>query len=99
MLYCFQCIWFLNLFIFLENAKNNDTTTVENSKAQKFKFNFNTNNAFKYDSSDDEDTHIVPDINNQIVDEHKEDTQNNLFGYRDTLFFYSNDVRFNGTYI
>jgi len=72
---------------------------VENNKAQKFKFNFNASNAFKYDSSDDEDTHETPDRENQMVDENKKDQQNSLFGYKDTLFFDSNDVRFNGMYI
>ena len=38
-----------------ENIKNNDTSIVENIKAQHFKFNFNANNAFKYDSSDEEE--------------------------------------------
>ncbi|XP_071562434.1 uncharacterized protein [Temnothorax nylanderi] len=79
-----------------ENTKDNDTSTVKNNKAQKFKFNFNANNAFKYDSSDDENTHEAPDIDNQMVDDIKEDTQqNSLFGYKDTLFFDNNDVRFN----
>jgi len=78
-----------------ENTKDYATTTVEN-KVERFKFNFNATNAFKYDSSDNEDTHEAPDIDNQTVDEVKEDIQQyNLFGYKDTLFFDSNDVRFN----
>ncbi|KYN35594.1 hypothetical protein ALC56_10154, partial [Trachymyrmex septentrionalis] len=83
-----------------ENIKDNDTSIMENIKAQHFKFNFNTSNAFKYDSSDEENTPGAPDINNQMaVDETKEDIQENiLFGHKDTLFFDSNDVRFNGTY-
>lgn len=94
--------WFLESFIFSENVKDNDAFTVENNTAQKFKFHFNAkNNPFKYDSSDNEDTHEAPDIDNQMVDESKEETmqQNNLFGYKDTLFFDSNDARFNGMYI
>lgn len=79
-----------------ENIKDNNTSTAENNKVQNFTFNFNANRAFKYDSSDNEDTHEVPDIDNQMVDKTKEDTlQNNLFGHKDTLFFNSNDVRFN----
>lgn len=71
---------------------------VEN-KTQKFTFNFNTNNAFKYDSSDEENKHEGPDIDNK-TDETKKDTQqNNLFSYKDTLFFDNNDVRFNGMYM
>lgn len=73
---------------------------VEN-KTQKFTFNFNTNNAFKYDSSDEENKHERegPDIDNK-TDETKKDTQqNNLFSYKDTLFFDNNDVRFNGMYM
>ncbi|XP_018404159.1 PREDICTED: nucleolar protein 8-like [Cyphomyrmex costatus] len=78
-----------------ENSKDNDTSTIENIKAQHFKLNFNANNAFKCDSSDDENISEAPDISNQI-DETKDDIQQNiLFGYKDTLFFYSNDVRFN----
>jgi len=71
---------------------------VENNKAQQFKFNFNASNVFKYDSSDDEGTHETPDRENQMVDKTKKDQQNSLF-YKDTLFFDSNDVRFNGMYI
>lgn len=68
---------------------------MENNKARTFQFNFNANNTFKYDSSDDENIHEAPDIDNHIVDEVKEDTQpNSLFGHKDTLFFYNNDVRF-----
>ncbi|XP_011061588.1 PREDICTED: uncharacterized protein LOC105150294 [Acromyrmex echinatior] len=79
-----------------ENIKDNDTSTVENIKTQHFKFNFNANNAFKYDSSGEENTPEAPDINNQMVDETKEDIQENIpFGHKDTLFFDSNDVRFN----
>lgn len=81
-----------------ENVKDSDTSTVENNRAQKFKFNFNANNVFKYDSSDNEDTREVADnhIDNQMVDETEEDIQqNSLFGHKDTLFFDSNDVRFN----
>ncbi|KYN09476.1 hypothetical protein ALC57_18422 [Trachymyrmex cornetzi] len=82
-----------------ENIKDNDTSTVENIKAQHFKFNFNANNAFKYDSSDEENKPEALDISKQIVDEIKEDIQENiLFDHKDTLFFDSNDIRFNGTY-
>lgn len=84
---------------FSENIKDDDTSTVENIKAQYFKFNFNANNAFKCDSSDDENTPKAPDISNEMVDETKRDIQENiLFDHKDTLFFDSNDVRFNGTY-
>ena len=83
----------------LESIKANDTSIVENIKAQHFKFNLNANNAFKYDSSDEENTSKAPDINNQMVDETKEGIQEKiLFGHKDTLFFDSNDVRFNGMY-
>ncbi|XP_011860506.1 PREDICTED: probable RNA-binding protein CG14230 [Vollenhovia emeryi] len=79
-----------------ESTRRNNTFIVENNKAQKFKFNFNANNAFKYDSSDDEDIHKVPDIDDEMVDEAKEDTQQkSLFGHKDTLFLDNNDVRFN----
>ncbi|XP_018301936.1 MATH and LRR domain-containing protein PFE0570w, partial [Mycetomoellerius zeteki] len=79
-----------------ENIKDDDTSTVENIKAQYFKFNFNANNAFKCDSSDDENTPKAPDISNEMVDETKRDIQENiLFDHKDTLFFDSNDVRFN----
>ncbi|XP_011643059.1 nucleolar protein 8-like isoform X1 [Pogonomyrmex barbatus] len=79
----------------IENLKDHVTSTVEND-IQRFKFNFNGNNAFKYDSSNDEDTHEIPDIDNQMIDEAKKDIhQNSLFGYKDTLFFDTDDVRFN----
>lgn len=77
-----------------ENIKDNDASIVE--KTQRFRFNFNANNAFKHDSSDDEDTYETPNIDNEIVVETKEDTQqNSLFDYKDILFFDNNDVRFN----
>lgn len=63
------------------------------SKTQKFKFNFNANNVFKYDSSDDENTHKIPETNNQMVDEAKDMQQNS---HKDTLFLDNNDVRFKG---
>lgn len=91
--------WFFNSLIFSENIKDNNIFTVENNKAQKFKFNFNANNVFKYDSSDNENAHKSPNIDNQMVDEAKEDTQHSLFDHKDTLFFDKNDVRFKGMYI
>lgn len=98
-LYYFN-IQFLNSLIFSENIKDNDTFIAENNKVQNFKFNFNANNVFKYDSSDNESTHKSPDINNQMVDETKEDSQqHNLFDHKDTLFFNKNDIRFKGMYI
>lgn len=54
---------------------------------------------FKYDSSQDKYTHVVPNTNNQLLDEGKEDTQNNLFGHKNTVFFDSNDIQFNEAYI
>lgn len=85
--------------MFPENTKDNDTSIVEN-KAQRFKFNFNANNVFKYDSSDEENTHEASNVDDQVVDEAKEDIQqNNLFGHKDTLFLDTNDVRFNGVYM
>ncbi|XP_036144407.1 nucleolar protein 8 isoform X2 [Monomorium pharaonis] len=82
-----------------ENSKDNAISLVENNKVQKFKFNFNVNNTFKYDSSDDENIHEdeAPDVDNHIVDVTKENSQqkNSLFQYENTLFFNSSDVRFN----
>ncbi|XP_012233580.1 probable RNA-binding protein CG14230 [Linepithema humile] len=79
-----------------ENSKDYDASISKNNKVQKFKFNFTANDAFKCNISDNEDVDNVPDADEQMIDEAKNNTNtNNIFGYRDTLFFDDRDVRFN----
>lgn len=76
----------------VSDVKDIDTSTTE-SRPGTFTFNFNAKNAFKYDSSDNEDVNKT-DIDKQVIDENE--GVNNVFEYKDTLFFDDNDVRFNG---
>lgn len=72
--------------------------SIENNE-QKLRFNFNSfaTNAFKYDSSDNANADEVPEAAKKEV---KDDNHmNSLIEYKDTLFFDSNDVRFNGMYV
>lgn len=88
------------IFVFFpEDKKSYDACIVEN-KDKTFKFHFNTNNAFKCDSSDEEDiNNTVPDTEKQTVKNSKNNHTNSLFGYKDTLFLEKDDVRFNGMYL
>lgn len=66
---------------------------------EKYRFHFNAKNPFKHDSSDNEDENEIFDLNERSVEQSGNNNRtNSLFGYKDTLFFESDDVRFNGMY-
>ncbi|XP_020292634.1 nucleolar protein 8-like isoform X1 [Pseudomyrmex gracilis] len=77
-----------------EDKKSYDTSIVEN-KDKIFKFHFNKNNAFKCDSSDEEDINTAPDTEKQMVEDSKNNHANSLSEYKDTLFLEKDDARFN----
>lgn len=86
------------MYIFAD-VKDRGASAIDDNKDQKFRFNFSAENAFKYDSSDNEVANETPEIEKTIDASKDNDHTNKLFESKSTLFFDSNDVRFNGMYV
>lgn len=70
-----------------------------NDKNEQFRFHFSAQNAFKHNSSDNEENaNEIFDTDKQVEQFENDNHTNDLFGYKDTLFFENDDKRFNGTY-
>ncbi|XP_032684340.1 nucleolar protein 8-like [Odontomachus brunneus] len=79
------------------NIENfNVSMTKNNNIDGKYRFHFSANNMFKHDSFDNEDENEIFDLDEQIVEQSENNNRiNSMFGYKDTLFFENDDVRFN----
>lgn len=82
------------------DTENSGVSITKNNKDEQFKFHFSAKNVFKPNSSDNEAEDETFYIDEQVVEQSKNDNHmNGLFGYNDTFFFKRDDVRFNGVYM
>ncbi|XP_070159965.1 probable RNA-binding protein CG14230 [Polyergus mexicanus] len=77
------------------NAEDYSVSIAENNKAKKFNLNFSVTNAFKYDSSDDDDVHEALNTDKRMADDVEKNRTNSSFEYKNILFLNNEDIRFN----